>query len=232
MNFIDYNGDGTSDLICEYLGSFLKPVWIMIDGAAKVKEPVLFFDVSAAGGIELFYSDSIDKLVVEKFYGSVGSPMDAYMVFDGKIREHMAEMDGFTGEIKYTVDGVSANERLYNERVEGLELIPLDTLFPSPGSVPVLNLAGMDIAEIYAQLQSYAFIQNCEVGDFDGDGTDDLRFSCIAAPDGVENASIAFFEGANYESDYGHFTLAFNGSSGFVNRTYVLYSTGQIVIES
>ena len=73
-------------------------------------------------------------------------------------------MDGFTGEIKYAVDGVSANERLYNERVEGLELIPLDTLFPSPGSVPVLNLAGMDIAEIYAQLQSYAFIQNCEVG--------------------------------------------------------------------
>ena len=122
---LDFNGDGAEDLVLRKDG--MRTSWMFIPGGSA-PEPDIVFDLSAAGGMEVYYSESEDRLVIEKYYGSVGHSLEMYSLYDGVSFTEAAssEQGQDAPRPACVVDGVDATEAMYEARVEGLALAGLE----------------------------------------------------------------------------------------------------------
>lgn len=172
---LDFNGDGAEDLVLRKDG--MRTSWMFIPGGSA-PEPDIVFDLSAAGGMEVYYSESEGRLVIEKYYGSVGHSLEMYSLYDGVSFTEAAssEQGQDAPRPACVVDGVDATEAMYEARVEGLALArlengadingPLSAGLPEGGYEAAAEyLSGLPFVERTELLESGESVFYCNSGD-------------------------------------------------------------------
>ena len=220
---LDFNSDGVEDWAFEKTGGDIRGCWMFIDGAETCPQPDVFYDISAAGGINVSYSGALGQIVIEKFYGSAGLSMSAYAAYDGEAHDYAAEMEkSWDSPGTYVVDGVEASQEEYDAAVAALELTQLSGARSlSDGSQLGFAMPDGAFSRVGDMLSGLPFIEEAGYADADGDGTDELVLLCFSAEDAPAGLDVGYYEAGNSPSSYDGWGV---GSWG--NAAAVLYSSG------
>lgn len=190
----DYTGDGQDDWVFRKTGEGLRESWMFIAGGAIPPEPDIFYDISAAGGLKIWYSEALGQMVIEKFYSS-GTAMDAYAPYDGEVHDYAASMRS-EWEVPFdahTVDGSPATEEEYEEKLDSMRLAELSGGYTVSAATGLfLELPEGAYEQVCEALLGLPFVERSEL--LDGDGGTEYVLYCNGGLTGPEGLDTAYYE--------------------------------------
>lgn len=209
----DLNSDGVPDWLVYKQAEDPRGAWLMLDGSVPAESPAILYDISAAGGIQIYYSETLGSAVVYKYYGTSGYSVGYYLAFDrepGRCLAYSSSVwehdDVFS--LEWQIDGENCGEEEWNAYVDSLALVEPGE--PEPASNwknMSLDLPADALGGLAGRLAELPIVYEQYSGDIDGDGVDDHFFVLSTGAYGVNDLGERYYMSGDTLSEYDSYAV-------------------------